>query len=59
MEGFTRYLGMSKDKATLERLENLAHVHAFTLLGTFYWENFLIGENYYNDSHTDKYVRHW
>ena len=47
-----------RDRKSLERLEYLAHVHAFTRLGTFYWENFLVGENYYNSKY-GKYNRRW
>ena len=47
-----------RDRKALERLEYLAHVHAFTRLGTFYWENFLAGENYYNNKYS-KYNRRW
>ena len=47
-----------KDRETLERLELLAHEFAFTTMGTFYWENFLIGEDYYNNKY-DIYNRKW
>ena len=53
-----RGVDMEKDKETLERLENLAHEFAFTRLGTFYWENFLIAEDYYNNKY-NKYNRRW
>lgn len=48
-----------KDRNKLERLEYLAHIHAFTQLGTFYYENFLIYENTYNAKHKEKYKRRW
>ena len=47
-----------KERKQLERLEQLAHDFAFTTLGLFYWENFLIGENYYNNKYS-KYNRRW
>ncbi len=47
-----------KDREQLERLEQLAHEFAFTTMGTFYWENFLIGEDYYNNKY-DIYNRRW
>ncbi len=40
-----------KDMHSLERLEHLAHEFAFTTLGTFYWENFLVGEDYFNNKY--------
>ena len=43
----------------LERLEFLAHVNAFTKLGTFYWENFLTEEITYNAKNKNKYIRKW
>ena len=46
------------DRKRIERLEYLAHVHAVTKVGTFYWENFLIKENYYNNKYP-KYNRRW
>ena len=49
---------MDKDIEALERLESLAHEFAWTTLGTFYWENFLIAEDYYNNKH-GKYNRRW
>lgn len=47
-----------KDRNKLKRLEYLAHIHAFTRLGTFYYENFLINEEYYNAKYC-KYKRRW
>lgn len=47
-----------KERSQLERLEYLAHEFAFTTLGTFYWENFLVGEVYYNNKYS-KYSRKW
>lgn len=41
----------------IEYLENKAHEHAFTDLGTFYWELFLIEEYNYNQKNYNKYVR--
>lgn len=46
----------NRDRLSLERLEQLAHEFAFTTLGTFYWENFLIGEDYFNNKYP-KYQR--
>ena len=46
-----------KDKEIVERLEYLAHESAFTRMGTFYWENFLIGEYHYNTKYKEKYNR--
>ena len=43
----------------LERLEYLAHINAFTKLGTFYWENFLAEEVTYNAKNKNKYIRKW
>ena len=43
----------------LKRLEYLAHVNAFTKLGTFYWENFLAEEVTYNAKNKNKYIRKW
>lgn len=43
----------------LERLEYLAHINAFTKLGTFYWENFLVEEVTYNAKNKNKYIRKW
>ena len=57
MSGIDREL-MERNRYSLERLENLAHEFAFTTLGTFYWENFLIAESYYN-SKFEKYNRRW
>ena len=48
-----------RNRQSLERLENLAHEFAFTTMGTFYWENFLIGEEYYNSKFKTKYNRRW
>lgn len=47
-----------KDREQLERLELLAHEFYNTTMGTFYWENFLIGEDYYNNKYL-KYNRRW
>lgn len=47
-----------RDRNGLERLEYLAHENAFTRLGNFYWENFLVSENYYNSKY-GKYNRRW
>jgi len=47
-----------KDREALERLEQLAHEFAFTTMGTFYWENFLIGEDYYKNKY-GIYKRRW
>lgn len=49
---------MEKDRERLERLESLAHDFAFTTLGLFYWENFLIGEYHYNNKY-EQYTRRW
>ena len=38
-------------------LEQKAHEHAFTPIGTFYWELFLIEENTYNAKNKTKYAR--
>ena len=43
----------------LERLKYLAHVNAFTKLGTLYWENFLAEEVTYNAKNKNKYIRKW
>lgn len=48
-----------RNRKKLEHLEEQAHVWAFTTLGTFYWENFLIGEEYYNSKFKTKYNRRW
>ena len=56
---YKRHITMEeKDRNKLERLEYLAHIHAFTQLGTFYYENFLINEEYYNAKYC-KYKRRW
>ena len=57
MGGIDREL-LERNKKKLEHLEEQAHIWAFTTLGTFYWENFLIAENYYN-SKFEKYNRRW
>ena len=57
MSGIDREL-QERSRQSLERLENLAHEFAFTRLGTFYWENFLIAEDYFN-SKFEKYQRRW
>lgn len=49
---------MDKDRSIIERLESLAHDFAFTTLGLFYWENFLIGEYHYNGKYPT-YKRKW
>ena len=41
----------------IEYLEEKAHENAFTKLGTFYWELFLIEENTYNAKYKNKYRR--
>ena len=46
------------ERKKLERLETLAHIHAFTKLGTFYYEIFLINEVYFN-SKFENYKRKW
>lgn len=46
------------EKKQLERLEDLAHIHAFTKLGTFYYENFLIKEVFFNAKFR-QYKRKW
>ena len=43
----------------IEYLELQAHKHAFTKLGTFYWELFLVEENTYNAKHKYPYERRW
>jgi hypothetical protein len=48
-----------RNKARLEYLEEQAHIWAFTTMGTFYWDNFLIGESYYNSKFKTKYNRRW
>lgn len=40
-------------------LEQQAHKYAFTKLGTFYWELFLVEENIYNAKHKYPYERGW
>lgn len=47
-----------KENAYLAYLEEQAHIHAFTPLGTFYWELFLIKEIHYNAKYTH-YQRRW
>ena len=54
----TRYIAMEDDKKVLERLEYMAHEFAFTTMGTFYWNNFILGENYFNNKY-EKYNRRW
>ena len=39
----------------LKRLEYEAHIHAFTSLGTFLWENFLIEKITYEEKFNKKY----
>ncbi|MDD5794645.1 hypothetical protein ACTNDG_08880 [Clostridium sp. HCP1S3_B4] len=46
------------ERKKLERLETLAHIHAFTKLGTFYYEIFLINEVYFN-AKFENYKRKW
>lgn len=46
-------------KAELEFLEYNAHRNAYTPLGTFYWESFLIKEASYNAKFNEKYQRRW
>ena len=41
----------------IEYLEQQAHKYAFSPLGTFYWELFLVGENTYNAKNKYKYIR--
>lgn len=50
---------MQRERSKLERLEEEAHVWAFTTLGTFYWENFLIAEEYFNKKFKTTYNRRW
>lgn len=40
----------------LKDLEYRAHVHAFTPLGTFLWENFLIQKITYEEKYNKKYI---
>lgn len=50
---------IERNRKKLEYLEEQAHEFAFTTLGTFYWENFLIAESYYNVKFKTKYNRRW
>ena len=50
---------LQREQLKLARLEEGAHIWAFTTLGTFYWENFLIAENYFNKKFKTKYMRRW
>ena len=43
----------------VEYLEQQAHDNAFTKLGTFYWELFLVEEHTYNAKHKIKYQRRY
>ena len=43
----------------IEYLEQKAHDNAFTKLGIFYWELFLVEENTYNAKHKIKYHRRY
>lgn len=43
----------------IEYLELQAHKYAFTPIGTFYWELFLVEENTYNAKHKYPYERRW
>ena len=44
----------------LKYLELNAHKYAFTPEGTFYWENFLVYEYYYNSKFSsNKFKRRW
>lgn len=43
----------------VQYLEQQAHDNAFTKLGTFYWELFLIEEHTYNAKHKTKYQRRY
>ena len=43
----------------IEYLELQAHKHAFTKLGTFYWELFLVEENTYNAKNKHRYKRRY
>lgn len=50
---------MQRERGKIERLEEEAHIWAFTTLGTFYWQNFLIAEDYFNCKFGTKYNRRW
>ena len=41
----------------IKYLEEKAHKYAFTKLGTFYWELFLVEENTYNAKNKHRYKR--
>jgi hypothetical protein len=50
---------VERNKKKLEYLEEQAHIWAFTTMGTFYWENFLIAEDYFNKKFKTIYNRRW